>query len=104
MRSCPCLDCGRLTSSTRCPSCRTAYNRLRDSHRGTTTARGYGAGWRKIAAAVLERDSYRCHWCGGSADTADHVIPKAAGGTDQLANVVAACRPCNFGRTARYGR
>jgi 5-methylcytosine-specific restriction protein A len=42
-------------------------------------------------------------WCPGfnvaahtSADlTADHIVPKAAGGTDQPGNIQVLCRPCN---------
>jgi hypothetical protein len=33
-----CLDCPRLTTGTRCPSC----TRAKDRKRGTTSARGYG--------------------------------------------------------------
>lgn len=70
--------------------------------RGSSTER-YGTGWRELAASILRRDEHRCHWCGDAADTADHVIPKALGGTDEPSNLVAACRRCNYGRTARIG-
>ena len=48
-----------------------------------------------LTRAVLVRDGYRCRWCGGVATTADHRIPRAAGGTDTLDNLDAACEPCN---------
>lgn len=49
-----------------------------------------------LTAAVLRRDSYRCHWCGGRADSADHYpVARADGGPDTLSNLVAACLPCN---------
>jgi 5-methylcytosine-specific restriction endonuclease McrA len=61
----------------------------------TTTARGYGWRWQRLSSAVLRRDNYICHYCGGRAATADHVIPKSRGGTDAWDNLVAACRSCN---------
>lgn len=54
-----------------------------------------GAAWEALRQAVLERDAYICAYCQGIATEADHVIPKAKGGTDQLDNLVASCRPCN---------
>lgn len=47
----PCLDCGRPTEGSRCPSCRGEQNRARDQRRGTTTARGYGAEHQAARAA-----------------------------------------------------
>jgi 5-methylcytosine-specific restriction endonuclease McrA len=47
---------------------------------------------------VLERDDHRCRWCGGLATEADHLVAKVLGGTDDLDNLVAACRPCNAKR------
>lgn len=54
-----------------------------------------------LTRLVLERDGYVCHWCGKRATTADHVRPRAQGGTDQLSNLVASCRPCNLSRGDR---
>lgn len=44
---------------------------------------------------VLLRDNYTCAYCGKRADTIDHVIPKALGGTNSYENCVAACYTCN---------
>ena len=49
----------------------------------------------RILAVVLRRDGYRCAWCGGVATSADHVIARHNGGTDDLGNLVASCLPCN---------
>ena len=40
--------------------------------------------------------------CGAYADTVQHVIRREDGGGDELANLIAACQPCNYGepRTA----
>lgn len=46
--------------------------------------------------AVLARDSNRCAYCGGLADTIDHVIPRSRGGLHEWGNVVACCRRHNF--------
>jgi len=48
-----------------------------------------------LNAAVLRRDNYRCGWCGGIATTADHIVPRAAGGSDTLDNLQACCAWCN---------
>lgn len=45
--------------------------------------------------AVLNRDRYKCAYCGKRANTVDHVQPKAHGGRHEWTNVVAACRDCN---------
>ncbi|MGH9076061.1 MAG: HNH endonuclease [Acidimicrobiales bacterium] len=45
--------------------------------------------------AVFARDGHRCQYCGDSAESIDHVIPKSKGGVHAWDNVVAACRPCN---------
>lgn len=44
---------------------------------------------------VLKRDNYTCGYCGRSATTIDHVVPRAQGGTTTWLNCVAACRECN---------
>lgn len=45
--------------------------------------------------AVFHRDGYECQYCGGSAESIDHVVPRSRGGTHEWDNVVAACRRCN---------
>ena len=44
---------------------------------------------------VLRRDAQRCGYCGSSASTIDHVIPKSRGGKDAWENLVACCLRCN---------
>lgn len=93
-----------------CPSCRTAWIasparfcpeciRARDAARGTTDSRGLGWSYQKKRAAILQRDGYVCWLCGQpGADTVDHVIPRARGGTDDDDNLRAAHLSCNSGR------
>ncbi len=45
---------------------------------------------------IFARDGHRCQYCGGSAESIDHVIPRSKGGEHRWENVVAACRPCNL--------
>ncbi len=44
---------------------------------------------------MLLRDGHRCAYCGGTADTVDHVHPRSRGGRHEWTNVVAACGRCN---------
>jgi len=44
---------------------------------------------------VLRRDRHMCAYCGGHADTIDHVLPRCRGGGDTWFNLVAACQLCN---------
>ena len=45
--------------------------------------------------AVFIRDRHTCQYCGGHAESIDHVIPRSRGGEHIWENVVAACRRCN---------
>ena len=45
--------------------------------------------------AVFARDGGRCMYCGGSAASIDHVVPRSRGGRHSWDNVVAACHRCN---------
>src|SRR2546423_6189820 len=51
--------------------------------------------------AVMARDGGLCQYCGGRADSIDHVVPRSKGGEHTWENVVAACRPCNVRKRDR---
>lgn len=57
---------------------------------------------KKIRFQVLTRDDSRCQYCGrGIAEVpleVDHRVPRSAGGTDAIDNLVTACRDCNRGK------
>lgn len=57
----------------------------------------------KLRFAILQRDGFRCRYCGTPAATAelqvDHVVPVAKGGTNDPANLVTACWLCNIGKS-----
>jgi 5-methylcytosine-specific restriction endonuclease McrA len=44
---------------------------------------------------VLRRDNNRCGYCGSSATTIDHIMPRSRGGKDTWENLVACCLKCN---------
>lgn len=46
--------------------------------------------------AVFGRDGHSCQYCGGQAESLDHVLPRSRGGDHSWENVVACCRPCNI--------
>ena len=60
-----------------------------------------GCNWirRSTRCAVYARDGFRCVYCGKRHAvgklTLDHVIPRAAGGSNAPSNLVTACARCN---------
>jgi len=65
---------------------------------------GYGPRFERARLLVLARDGWVCHWCGGPARTADHVVPRIEGGSDEPHNLVAACQRCNSARSLAWVR
>lgn len=57
---------------------------------------------KRIRFEVLRRDQHRCRYCGADDVklTVDHVLPVALGGGDDPSNLVAACAPCNAGKSS----
>ena len=51
-------------------------------------------------AAIKARDKM-CAYCGGVAETVDHVVPRSRGGTLSWENAVAACLRCNHRKADR---
>ena len=45
--------------------------------------------------AIFARDNNRCVYCGVTATSIDHVIPRSRGGGQNWENVVSACHKCN---------
>lgn len=60
-----------------------------------TVARMYQKTLRWSKRGVLARDKHKCVYCGSSADTIDHVVPRSKGGGNKWENTVACCKPCN---------
>jgi hypothetical protein len=59
---------------------------------------------RRLRFEILRRDNHQCRYCGATSGdaklTVDHVVPTALGGSDEPANLVTACQPCNAGKAA----
>ena len=51
---------------------------------------------------VLERDAFKCKYCGAKSQSTslhiDHKIPISDGGTNEMENLVTACAECNLGK------
>ncbi len=62
-------------------------------------------------ADLIARDGDVCHYCGYGFDdtnfvyqvTVDHIVPISEGGSDDLTNLVLACRQCNGKKKDRSG-
>jgi 5-methylcytosine-specific restriction endonuclease McrA len=71
----------------------TMPHRPRPSRRKlSTTQRGYGWDWQQLVRSFYGKP---CHYCGVPADTVDHVVSLADGGTSEPDNLVPACKDCN---------
>lgn len=70
-------------------------------HGGKTRhQRGYGTAWEKVRKLALERDRHLCQLCLKEgrytvATHVDHIVPKAKGGTDDLANLQSLDASCH---------
>lgn len=53
------------------------------------------AAYRRNRRITLEAAGWRCQRCHQPANTADHIIPLAAGGSHDLENLRALCQSCN---------
>lgn len=60
-----------------------------------------GSKWDATRKRVLARDNHTCGYCGREADTVDHYIAKANGGTDDESNLIASCNQCNARKGAK---
>lgn len=60
---------------------------------------------KSVRFEVFKRDSFTCQYCGKSAPDVilevDHIMPVSKGGTNEIMNLVTACRDCNRGKGAK---
>lgn len=58
---------------------------------------------KSIRFEVFKRDKFTCQYCGASAPDVileiDHINPVSKGGSNDILNLVTACRDCNRGKT-----
>ena len=104
----PCLDCGQLTSGSRCADCRLTTDNRRYQRRGTRQARGYDTPWERLVAQAIDAHPW-CTDCGidreqatGTSNplTGDHLRWPAT----SLEDVEVVCRRCNSIRGPIRGR
>jgi 5-methylcytosine-specific restriction endonuclease McrA len=50
----------------------------------------------KRRAQILAEFNSKCAYCGARARILDHMVPRAKGGTNAIANLVACCMPCTI--------
>ena len=79
---------------------RTKRPRAPDTQRPNAHQRGYcSKGWKAARREVLVRDGYQCQVCGavvhGKRAHVDHIVPKAAGGSDEVSNLRVLCVSCH---------
>lgn len=70
----------------------------------STTERGYGWAWQQTRERILSRDNGLCCPCSRLgrvtlATAVDHIVNRAAGGTDDDANLQSICAPCHKVKT-----
>lgn len=77
----PCLDCTRLTSGSRCPSCADKVNRVKnrrqDERRGSSTDRGYDAQHQRERAEwvpIVEAGGVHCRRAASGKCVADSPV------------------------------
>jgi 5-methylcytosine-specific restriction protein A len=68
-------------------------------------SRGYGAAWSRVRLRVLARDGHLCRRCALAGRVTvgtevHHVLPKARGGTDDMANLEVLCHDCHLAADA----
>ncbi len=101
LKICAHAGCGTATPDRYCSrhEATHAAERARlDRRRGTSTERGYGAAWRRTRALFLA--GHPLCSCGAPATDADHIVPRAQGGSDEFSNLQALCHACHARKTA----
>lgn len=102
-RACRWPGCANLVYGSGPPYCAehlAMKRRERDADRPSAAERGYGAKWRKLRAKYLKQHP-RCVQCGAKATVVDHIVPRAAGGSDDWVNLQALCKRCHDAKTMK---
>lgn len=98
----PCLDCGTLTTGSRCQSCRLVTDNSRYQRRGNRQARGYDAAWTRLVARAIDAHPW-CTDCGIDREQATATSNPLTGDhrrwpATTLEDVDVVCRRCNSKR------
>lgn len=103
LKPCGARGCNALTRNARFCDAHADLGKAWAGRQGS--GRG-GRPWRRLRAQVLKRDNHLCQ-CSEckrlgrlrSADEVDHIVPVAAGGTDELGNLQAINNECHKAKT-----
>ena len=81
----------------------------RSVFKGSSASRMRGDAWQSLRARVLTRDYGLCQACRAAgrlqlSDEVDHIKPLRSGGTDEMGNLQALCRPCHAAKSASESR
>lgn len=109
-----CVDCGKPSAGVRCRACAADFVRQGAPASERRHEQARRRQWRDRAAPGLNHwrkrrpllDKWRsqgrgCAYCDGAAETIDHVIPLARGGTNYEGNLVPCCLSCNADKRER---
>lgn len=57
---------------------------------------------KRLRYEIMRRDGFVCQYCFAARVplTVDHIVPRSLGGSDHPTNLVAACIPCNAGKSS----
>lgn len=81
-----------------------AERKAKDAARSNARRAMLPVDWLDLRSIVFERDHWTCQYCGTvEADQwhCDHVYPLSRGGTNDIENLVTACRSCNSSKGAK---
>lgn len=85
------------------PGGQVKYRAVKNSRRRARLAQAHGKWTASEFEAVCIFYQHRCYYCGRVFEklTADHRIPLARGGSNDISNIVPACRPCNTSKSTK---
>lgn len=86
----PCLDCGALTSGTRCSACSSKRTRSKNRRSPYQTP-----AWRRIRKARRAAGQIACAVCGSRRYVAQHHVDNVAAGGELAGRTVALCASCH---------
>lgn len=71
-----------------------------------TSTRQHPPGWKALRRQVLERAEHTCQApnCLSSATDVDHIVNLKSGGSHELDNLQALCKPCHTKKTLQEAR
>lgn len=92
---------------TDCVVCGMRFKKSSSSHKFCSDECSPHKNLAKRAFNVLERDDFRCVYCGKSSIedgvklSLDHIQPSSKGGKDDVSNLVTSCQICNSSKGGR---